>query len=272
MVRQTGYLRLSAARKKEKTIFKETYSEGAFKITRPVYLTSSGEAYGYVMNPGGGYVDGDTYKITIYLEENAEVLLTTQSSTKIYKTRTEAAIQKMDVHLKKGSTLEYLPDPVIAYERSCFKQMMTVQMEQGASLICTDIFTPGWAPDGTLFRYDLLQSKLEVYLEKQLVLFDHIKLEPDEDMTGIGYMEGYTHFGTMIIIDERVNKVFLEELLDLFAPLTDIRIGVSMLAVPGFALRVLANYTQAIEHILSVTHELIRKKIFGKEPVFLRKY
>lgn len=271
-MQQTGYLRLSAARKNEKTIFKETYSEGAFKITRPVYLTSSGEAYGYVMNPGGGYVEGDVYKISIVLEEEAEVLLTTQSSTKIYKTRTKPAIQEMDVHLKKGSLLEYLPDPVIAYEGSCFKQMMTVEMETGASLICSDIFTPGWAPDGTLFRYDLLQSKLEVYVEKQLVLLDHIKLEPDENMTGIGYMEGYTHFGTMIVIDERVNKVFLEELHDHFDTLTGTRIGVSMLSVPGFSLRVLANYTQAIEHIQSVTHELIRKKIWGKEPVFLRKY
>lgn len=272
MITHTGYLRLAAVRKKEKTIFKETYSEGAFKITRPVYLTSGGEAYGYVMNPGGGYVDGDSYKMSIVLEEEAEVLLTTQSSTKIYKTRTKPAIQEMDIHLKKGSLLEYLPDPVIAYQHACFKQNMIVQMDKGASLVCSDIFTPGWAPDGTLFRYDLLQSKMEVYLEQQLVLFDHIKLEPDEDMTGIGYMEGYTHFGTMIIIDERVNKAFLEELHDLFEPLSEIRIGVSMLAVPGFALRILANSTQAIEHILSVTHELIRKRILGKEPVFLRKY
>lgn len=93
-----------------------------------------------------------------------------------------------------------------------------------------------------------------------------------KDMTGIGYMEGYTHFGTMIIIDERVNKAFLEELHALFEPMTELRIGVSMLTVPVFALRVLRNSTQAIEHIQSVTHELLRKRIFGKEPVFLRKY
>jgi urease accessory protein len=272
VVKQTGYLRLSAARKNKKTIFKETYSEGAFKITRPVYLTSSTEAYGYVMNPGGGYVDGDSYKISIVLEEDAEVLLTTQSSTKIYKTRTKPAIQEMDIHLKKGSLLEYLPDPVIAYEGASFKQKMIVRMEQGASLICSDIFTPGWAPDGTIFRYNLLQSKMEVHLEKQLVLFDHVKLEPDEDITGIGYMEGYTHFGTMIVMDERVNMGLLEELHELLEPHDVMRIGISMLAVPGLSLRILANSTQAIEHVLRDSHELIRKKLFGKESVFLRKY
>lgn len=272
MGKQTGYLRLSAAKKNKKTIFKETYSEGAFKITRPVYLTSSGEAYGYLMNPGGGYIDGDSYKISIVLEKDAEVLLTTQSSTKIYKTRSKPAIQEMDIHLKKGSLLEYLPDPVIAYEGSRFKQKMIVRMEQGASLICSDIFTPGWAPDGTLFRYDLLQSKMEVYLERQIVLFDHVKLEPDEDITGFGYMEGYTHFGTMIVMDERMNMGFLEELYEVLDPHDGVRIGISMLAVPGLSLRILGNSTQAIEHVLSDSHELIRRKLFGKEPVFLRKY
>ncbi|MBM7650788.1 urease accessory protein UreH [Neobacillus cucumis] len=56
----TGYLSLKSVRKGEKTILKDSYTEGAFKITRPVYLTTSGEAYFYIMNPGGGYVDGDT--------------------------------------------------------------------------------------------------------------------------------------------------------------------------------------------------------------------
>ena len=272
MGKQTGYLRLSAAKKNKKTIFKETYSEGAFKLTRPVYLTSGTEAFGYVMNPGGGYIDGDSYKISIVLEEDAEVLLTTQSSTKIYKTRTKPAIQEMDIHLKKGSLLEYLPDPVIAYEGASFKQKTIVRMDLGASLICSDIFTPGWAPDGTLFRYNLLQSKMEVYLEKQLVLFDHVKLEPDDDITGIGYMEGYTHFGMMTVINDRMNKGFLEELHELLEPHDVMRIGISILTVPGFSVRILANSTQAIEHVLSDSHELIRTKLFGKEPVFLRKY
>ncbi|MCM2534008.1 urease accessory protein UreD [Neobacillus pocheonensis] len=87
MEKRTGYLTLVCERKKEKTILKESLSEGALKVTRPVYLTQSGEAFLYVMNPGGGYLDGDSYKIDIYLEEGAEAVVTTQSSTKIYKTR-----------------------------------------------------------------------------------------------------------------------------------------------------------------------------------------
>lgn len=269
---KTGYLRLAGKKKGQKTILKESYSEGAFKITRPVYLTTGGEAYFYIMNPGGGYLNGDTYKIDIVLEEDAEAVVTTQSSTKIYKTRTCAASQEMIIHLKKGSVLEYLPDPVIAYQHACFKQRMVVRMEKGASLICSDIFTPGWAPDGTLFQYDLLQSKMEVFMDNSLILFEHVKLEPDEDINGIGFMEGFTHFGTMMVINEKMNQVLLEELYEQLESLSECRIGLSMLSVPGFTLRILANTTQEVEKVLSLCHETIRNRLLEKEPVFLRKY
>ncbi|MGZ4161183.1 MAG: urease accessory protein UreD [Neobacillus sp.] len=272
MEKRTGYLKLFCEKKKEKTILKEAYSEGALKITRPVYLTGSGEAYLYVMNPGGGFLDGDTYRMDIYLEEGAEAAVTTQSSTKIYKTRNRPAFQEMEIFLKKGSVFEYLPDPIIAYQNARFKQQTVIRMEHGASLIFTDILTPGWAPDGTLFRYDLLQSKLEVYLEDHLILFDHIKIEPDKEITGIGYMEGYTHFGTMLVIDNRVNRLFLEDISTMFQSLSACRVGLSRLSVPGFALRVLGNTTQEVENILNLCHESIRGKLFEKEPVFLRKY
>ena len=272
MVNWTGYLRLTGSRKGKKTILKDSYSEGAFKITRPVYLTTSGEACFYIMNPGGGYVDGDSYKIDICLEEDAHAIITTQSSTKIYKTRIKPAIQEQTIYLKSGSILEYLPDPVIAYQYSCYKQRTVVRMESGSSLICSEIYTPGWAPDGTLFQYGLLQSKMEVYRDERLILFDHVKLQPDGDIMGIGFMEGFTHFGTMIVIDDRVNQLFLEELHNYFESVSEARIGLTMIAVPGFALRVLANTTQEIEKILSFCHECIRNKLMEKEAVFLRKY
>lgn len=272
MEQQTGYLRITGARKGKKTILKDSYSEGALKITRPIYLTGGGEAYLYVMNPGGGYVDGDSYQTVIVMEEDAEMIVTTQSSTKIYKTRTRPAIQETDIILKSGSVLEYLPDPVIAYQHACFKQRTVIRMEQNASLVCSDIFTPGWAPDGRLFQYDLLQAKLEIYMEGKLILFDHVKLQPDNDLKGMGMMEGFSHFGTMLVIDQRITPALLEELQERFDTLLDVRIGISMLAVSGFALRVLASTTQDIERVLQVCHEIIRIKVLEKEPIFLRKY
>jgi urease accessory protein len=35
---------------------------------------------------GGGYLDGDRYRLNVNLEDNAQVTLTSQGATKIYKT------------------------------------------------------------------------------------------------------------------------------------------------------------------------------------------
>lgn len=272
MENRTGFLSLTCTKKAEKTILQDAYYEGALKISRPIYLTSSGEAYLYMMNPGGGYVDGDTYQLKICVNEEANAVLTTQSSTKIYKTPQHSVRQDMEIILYKRSTLEYLPDPIIAYENARFKQQTTVRMEKGASFICTDIYTPGWAPDGRLFRYDLIQSRMDIYLDNKLILFDHVKLEPDEAINEIGCMEGYTHFGTMAVINEQVDRAFIDEINELLQSLTGARIGLSMLTVPGFSLRVLANSTQETEKVLRCCYDQIRIKIFHKESSFLRKY
>ncbi|MFL6555094.1 MAG: urease accessory protein UreD, partial [Bacillus sp. (in: firmicutes)] len=85
-------------------------------------------------------------------------------------------------------------------------------------------------------------------------------------------MEGYTHFGSLLVIDHRINSTIIEELQELFDSYSNGRIGISMLAVPGFALRVLASSTQEIEKVQSICHQIIRREILKRDPVFLRKY
>ena len=272
MKKWTGYLGAVCEKKGRRSILKESYYEGAYKITRPVYLDHSGQACLYIMNPGGGYIDGDAYRMEIELEEGAEVLLTTQSSTKIYKTITRPVVQSMDVTLKRGSLLEYFPDPVIAYQHARFKQETVVRMEQGASLICTDIFTPGWAPDGSFFRYDLLQSRMKVYLDERLILQDLLRLEPDHEIHSLGNMEGFTHLGSMIIIHESINEECVDEFYQMLSSLSEIRAGISLLSIPGAAIRIMGHRTQDIEEGFSQCSGWLRENKFNREKVFLRKY
>lgn len=253
-------------------MLRDAYFEGALKITKPVYLDETGQACVYLMNPGGGYLGGDSYRMEVFLEAGAEVLLTTQSSTKVYKTPRRPVLQETELNLKKGSFLEYVPDPVIAYPHARFAQRTIVRMEPGASLVCTEVLTPGWAPDGSRFRYDLLQSRMDVYMEDQLVLFDHVKLEPDRDMPGLGYMEGFTHLGSLVVIQEGIDDSFIDRIHRLLEPFSEVKIGLSLLMVPGLALRVLAQRTQDVESIFDLCRGILRENRWGATTVFLRKY
>ena len=274
MVQMTGELQMNLEDKQGRTIAKDAYFQGALKVMRPIYLSKSGQVCYYILNPGGGYLDGDRYKMRFSLEKQARATLTTQSSTKVYKTPTDHAYQETEIILKDGSYLEYLPDTLIAYRGAKYKQKNIFRMDRTSMLLYSDIITPGWCPDGKHFSYDLVQLINEFYLEDELVVFDHLKLTPsNQQIHGLGFMEGYTHLGSMFVIGEKVNNSLLDRLYDAMYEKTDAyQIGLSKLPIPGVAIRIMANSTQVIERLFSTCHTLITSEWFGTQPSFLRKY
>lgn len=270
----TGVLSLDLEERKGKTVAKNVYFQGALKVMRPIYHDNSGQVCYYLLNPGGGYLDGDRYKMEISANEGAMVTLTTQSATKVYKTPKSLAYQETTISLKKGSYLEYLPDPLIAYENARYKQKNVIHMENGATFLYTDILTPGWSPSGGKFSYDTIQLVTEIYLDGKLGMFDHIKLTPNnQNLSGLGFMEGNTHLGSMVAVSENTDNALLDELYETIQmEEADFKIGISRLAIPGLSIRILANSTQLIERIFNNCHKIISEKWTNHTPSSLRKY
>lgn len=274
MTKWTGVLNLDMENREGRTIAKNVYFQGAFKLMRPIYHQKNNYPCYYLLNPGGGYLDGDNYRMDITLEEDAKLTLTTQSSTKVYKTPKQQAYQVATFNLKKNSYLEYLPDALIAYKDAKYFQETNIYMEEGSTLLYSEILTPGWSPDGDHFSYQMLRLKTNIYMEDELILYDHIKLQPEaQDMLGLGFMEGYTHLGSLVVIGEKTNNELLDRLYEAIKEETgDFVFGLSKLPVEGFTIRIMANYTQVIEGIIDLCHQIISDQWYQKKPSFLRKY
>lgn len=270
----TGVLELNIEERNGRSVAKNIYFQGAFKVMRPIYHNHSNQPCYYILNPGGGYLDGDTYRMKVSLSKGARLTLTTQSATKIYKTPKTGAYQETEINLGKDSYLEYLADPLIAYKNARYFQKTCVRMEKGATFLYSDIVTPGWSPEGGHFSYDLLRLKNEIYLEEKLIAFDHIRLDPSaQHMVGLGVMEGYTHIGSFIVVGEQTNATLLDQLYETIQQEEgDFKAGLSELSVPGFTIRVLSNSTQVIERIFSACHHVISQEWYQTKPSFLRKY
>jgi len=268
----TGELQLELREKKNKTIPVDVFFRGAFKVMRPVYLDNSGQLTYYLLNPGGGYLSGDTYSMDIKVNENARAILTTQSATKVYKTPGEPAYQYGKFTLKPNSLLEYIPDPLIVYREGSYKQLNQFYLDDTSTLIYSDIITPGWSPTGKQFSYDRVDLQTEVFINHELGVFDRIVTEPAKNnLSKFGRMEGYSHLGSMLVISPFVSDELIEHIYDRIGK-EEVNVGISRCPVPGFSLRILANQTQIIEEILKMCHDYLREKWFGISPVFLRKY
>lgn len=271
----TGYLELTMQEKNGQYSTKTLLQEGASRVSSAIYLDASNVPCYFMLSLGGGFVAGDIYENKITLEENAKVVLTTQSPNKIFKSPEQIpAIQRTTMNLERGSRLEYISDSLIAYKDACYNQETTIYMEEDASLVYIDGITPGWASTGEKFTYDTVKLKTKIYIDKQLVLLDYLKLVPKESkMQTMGMLEEYTQFATMMVIDPRITEDMIKEMRALIDEVDkEFQYGISKPYCKGFVLRVLGNFTQDLEKVIGVCHDYIRTKLYDVEPLRLRKY
>lgn len=268
----TGTLRMKAVCRGDKTVVADTYFDGAFKVARPVYFEEN-EPTVYSLHVGGGYVGGDCYHTDVVIEQDAKMTLTTQSAAKVYKTPNEPVYQFMNISLASGSVFMYLPDPLIAYEQARFQQETIIHMEKGSTLLYSDSMTPGWSKSGHPFQYEWIRSKVKIYEEGALQVYDHLFLKPSErDLCSLMQMEGYTHAGSLFIVSPMLKEAWQEELEQIFEPYNEqARIGFSTLKNNGCTIRILANATYVIEEMILTCTNWLRIKL-GQEPLQLRKY
>lgn len=271
----TGELKLDVKNKGGKTVQSSIYYHGALRLMRPFYLEDGDQAYFTILNPGGGYLDGDRYKMKISLQKNAALFLTTQSATKIYKTPSKPVCQENHFYLEEGSVFHCFPDPVIAYRQARYEQKNIIEMSSRSTLVFSDIITPGWSRGGENFSYEKIRMRTEIYFDHRLVALDNLRLVPNEqNMNHLGFMEDHTHLGTLWMICpemDQLSETFADFIQNFEAAHSSCRIGISRLEVPGLVVRILANETQKIEQLFYLSLKYINR-LQNRTTVALRKY
>lgn len=269
----TGELALTLAPRGQRTVAVAQRHAGTLQTLRPMYLDDSGQVTYHVVNPGGGCLRGDTYAIDIELEAGARAVVTTQSAIKVYRTPGGGAAQHMRIRLGAGAVLEYVPDALILYREATYRQTCAVELDESASLVLAEIVTPGWSPDGARFRYDELRMRTEIHRGGELLAVDNLLIEPGRaDPSGIGFLDGRTHVGSLTAVDPRIDEDLLDEVHALTETVGTVRSGLTALAGPGFVLRCLGDDTAELAGLFDAVIALLRSRWTGQAPMNLRKY
>lgn len=271
-----GNLNLVLENRANGTVATTVHFIGASKVSPAIFLGREKIPCYFLLHLGGGYVEGEIYQNLIELKKDAKAIITTQAPTKVYKCEKnkEAACQKTIIKMEENSVLEYISDSVILYKNAVYNQDTTIYMDKKSTLIYTDGITAGWSPDGTKFQYDSVKLKNKIYINNKLLLLDNLQLNPSKyDVTGIGILEGYINFGTMVIINENMDESYVEKARRIIDDLNlDIKYGVSMLENSGIIIRILGNLTQDIQNAIDAVHYYLREELFGLKPINIRKY
>lgn len=300
-VEPVGRLDLQIGLRAGRSVAVGQYHQGALRVIRPHYLDDSGQVYYTIVNPGGGYLGGDRYQIDVEVKDGSSLLLTSQSATKVYRTPGDQARQDTTIRLGCGAVLEYVPDQLIAYREASYRQETHVDMHPEATYVSAEVVTPGWAPDGSLFRYDEVRLRSEVRVGGELAVVDNLVVRPGKgptDVESLLFLEGRTHLGTLLAVDRRVDAALVDEVRGFLdgmkttaagtgtaagagvtrAPgvlrhdAPSVLAGVTLVGGPGLAVRVLGSSTEEVTLMLHGVVNLLRARWTGQGALGLRKY
>lgn len=173
-----GTAHLRFARCGSETILARSFATSPVKV----FATKQGRAACWICAAtlGGGLVGGDAVRLTVEVEPGARALLTTQASTKVYRSLRPAS-QTISATVDSGGLLAVLPDPVVCFAAADFTQIQRYELRGDASLVFLDWMTSGRHGAGERWAFSRYESRLAVLRDHRSILYDAFVLEDDLD-------------------------------------------------------------------------------------------
>ena len=172
-------------------------------------------AWIYTSSMGGGLVAGDRIDMEVRVGPRARCVITTQSSTKVYKNPSNARCgQRLRATVCEDALLVLAPDAVTCFAGASYQQQQRIDLEPGSSLVVVDWLTSGRRARGECWSFSGFQSRLDVYLGPEHLLADSLRLDPNDGPLQAPHRLGRFHcLATVVVIGEPLREA-IDRLLE----------------------------------------------------------
>ena len=260
-----------------KTVVTKQFSQVPLQFHRALYPETSlpEMAYLYVISPSGGILQGDRYRTDVSLKNNAIAHMTTQGATSIYSMNSNFASQLLNITVDENCYLEYIPDQIIPNKNSRYYQKVNLNVHKNATLVYSEILTPGRVAMGESFEYDICYLRTHCKNQDNEIRFlENTKIEPKKQkLNNFGILGEHKIIGTVYILTKKENVIELENTINKdigHTPL--VSVGTSILPdESGIIVRILGNKTDSIFNVIFNVLEITRKKTLGASFSKIRK-
>jgi urease accessory protein len=159
------------------TIVRAARSNSPLKLLLP--RNHGHGVWAYLASFGGGLVDGDSVHLEVDVGARATGLLSTQSSTKVYRSP-RGCRQELHARVGEEGLLVLMPDPVACFAGARYEQETTVTLAPRASLVLLDAFTCGRAARGERWAFAHYLNRTLIQREGVPLFLDALRLTPEE--------------------------------------------------------------------------------------------
>lgn len=210
-----------------------------------------------VRSSSPGILAGDCYEIDYNIADDTKLGLETQAYQRVHRMNEGGeAWQNTRVTVGKNALFHYIPHPLVPHKASDFEANNEIKIAKSSQLIWGEVITCGRKAygDGEVFAFKRLMTSTDLYIDDKLVFKDKILFEPEnEDLDTIGQMEGYTHQGTLLIYQDKLED---KELYDFVKGIVDeekedkMEFGMTTTVSDARVLRVLGNHGEQLYEVL----------------------
>jgi urease accessory protein len=151
---------------------------------------------------GGGLVEGDAIALDVHVGDEASAFISTQASTKIYRSTRVGARSTLTARVDAGALVVLLPDPVVCFADSRYAQTQTFDLHRDAALVCLDWITSGRRARGERWAFDDYRARLDVRVDGRRICHDAVTLAADDGDLGERFGR-FDVFATLAIVGDR---------------------------------------------------------------------
>ncbi len=174
----SGTARLKFSRAGSQTVLERSFA------TSPVKLFTTrnygGACWVYSATLGGGFVGGDSVRMTLEVGRESVALLATQASTKVYRSLKPSS-QCISASIHEDALLAVLPDPVVCFAGADFSQEQRYDVSGRGNLVVVDWITSGRHAAGERWAFSRYRSRIDISRDGRRIFFDSLTLQHETD-------------------------------------------------------------------------------------------
>jgi urease accessory protein len=163
--------------------------------------TRKSSAWVFSSTYGGGLLGGDSIRLNIHAGDETTTLLSTQASTKIYRTEGSPSSQELNVTIGQSAVFVSAPDPVVCFKSSEFVQQQKFMLAPTATLVALDWFSSGRWANGERWAFQRYETQNEIFVRDRCIFRDCLALDPADGAVGNMIRMGLVNcYATVVVV------------------------------------------------------------------------
>jgi urease accessory protein len=172
------------------------------------YYFNDVENYIKLLSIGEGIFPKDKIRTNVSIKDS-NVIITTESATKIYPSKKEFGVNSINITLV-NSNLEFINDELILFKDAKLLQLLTIKADEKSTFFYGDILSHGRSYEN--FDFTVMSAKNSFYCENKLEYLEKYNVKGDGLKSYIEDNKSTSNIFAKLYIKTNNNEYFLDHL------------------------------------------------------------